>query len=259
MPLHFSCTMCGRCCHGLRLPLGLTEARTWLSEGGTVELFCEAIPWPQEMPADDGVAQHKRKRSFPAASGSLPVRVIVSLLASFAGACPNLRSDMTCGIYERRPMACRIYPAEVNPFISVDPGQKLCPPEAWESDAPLQTDRGGWADTSVADAVDSRRGADYREADAKGRLCELLGINAAGLTNEGVVTHTPERSRFLAALDAVSTEDGPESARSPWIMVSHRDRTLSLLASAGAHLLHAGEVLNPGRRFIAFVEPGTYV
>jgi Fe-S-cluster containining protein len=259
MPLRFSCTLCGRCCHGLRLPLGLAEARTWLSEGGTVELFCEAIPWPQEMPADDGMAQHKRKRSFPAASGSLPVRVIVSLLASFPGACPNLRSDMTCGIYERRPMACRIYPAEVNPFIAVDPGQKLCPPEAWEADTPLQTETGGWADATVADAVDRRRGSDYREADAKGRLCEWLGINAAGLTNEGVVTYTPERSRFLAALDAISAEHETESDRSPWIMVSHRDRTLSLLASAGADLLHAGDVLSADRRFIAFVEPGSYV
>jgi hypothetical protein len=34
-------------------------------------VFCEAIPWPQEMPADDGVAQHKRNRSFSAASGTL--------------------------------------------------------------------------------------------------------------------------------------------------------------------------------------------
>jgi Fe-S-cluster containining protein len=258
MPLHFSCTLCGRCCHGLRLPLGLAEARTWLSEGGTVELFCEAIPWPQEMPADDGVAQHKRKRSFPAASGSLPVRVIVSLLASFAGACPNLRTDMTCGIYERRPMACRIYPAEVNPFISVDPGQKLCPPEAWEADTPLQTDTGDWADTAMAEAVDRRRGSDYIEAEAKGRLCELLGIHAAGLTNEGVVTYTPERSHFLAALDAVSAGAVRATDRLPWIMVSHRDRTLALLESAGANLLHAGEVLGGDRRFVAFVEPGSY-
>jgi hypothetical protein len=165
---------------------------------------------------------------------------------------------MTCGIYERRPMACRIYPAEVNPFLAVDPGQKLCPPEAWESDALLQTDTGAWADTTVAEAVDRRRGSDYREASAKGRLCELLGIDAAGLTNEGVVTYSPERSYFLAALDSVSAESRPESDRSPWIMVSHRDRTLDLLASAGAESLHAGEVADGSRGFIAFVEPGAY-
>ncbi|PTR34341.1 putative zinc- or iron-chelating protein [Luteibacter sp. OK325] len=246
--------MCGRCCHGLRLPLGLAEARNWLGEGGDVELFCEAIPWPQEMPADDGVAQHKRNRSFAAASGTLPVRVIVSLLATFEGACPNLRSDMSCGIYERRPMACRIYPAEVNPFLSVDPAQKLCPPEAWTTGTVLQTDEGRWADTTVAEAVDSRRGSDYREADAKGRLCELLGIVEAGLTNEGVVTHTPERSHFLAALDAVSVDALPGTSQPDWVLVSHRERTLALLDSAGASLMNAGALTKSDKRFIAFVE-----
>lgn len=258
MPLNFSCTMCGRCCHGLRLPLGMAEARTWLHEGGDVEIFCEAIPWPQEPPADDGVAQHKRKRSFPTASGTLPVRVTVSLLATFAGACPNLRSDMSCGIYERRPMACRIYPAEVNPFLSLDPLQKLCPPEAWETATVLQNDEGNWADETVADAVVRRRGADYSEADAKGRLCDLLGVTEAGLTNEGVVTHTPEPSQLLAALDVVLVEASNESFKPDWVLVSHRPNTLALLASAGANLLHAGDLADSGRRFIAFVEPGIY-
>lgn len=255
MPLHFSCTLCGRCCHGLRLPLGMTEARTWVAEGGTVELFCEAIPWPQEMPAEDGVAQHKRKRSFPARSGTLPVRVIVSLLASFEGACPNLRSDMSCGIYDRRPKACRIYPAEVNPFLSVDPAQKLCPPDAWESTTVLQTDSGAWADPVVAEAVEERRGADYREADIKGQLCRVLGIVEAGLTNEGVVTHTPEPSRLLAAFDAVSLESLPAATQPDWILVSHRQRTLELLQSAGASRLLAGELAGGDKRFIAFVGP----
>ncbi|MGY3230781.1 Fe-S-cluster containining protein [Luteibacter sp. HA06] len=256
MPLHFSCTLCGRCCHNLRLPLGLAEARTWLREGGSVEIFCEAIPWPQEMPAEDGMAQHKRKRSFPAMSGTLPVRVIVSLLATFAGACPNLQSDMTCGIYERRPMACRIYPAEVNPFLSVEPAQKLCPPEAWDSTAVLQTDTGEWADATVAEAVESRRGSDYREASAKALLCERLGISEAGLTNEGVVTYTPERARFLEAfeaLDAASLDALTQAHDLAWTMVSHRDRTLTLLASAGAHLLNAADLGGDTRAFIAFV------
>jgi hypothetical protein len=236
----------------------MAEARTWLRKGGDVEIFCEAIPWPQEPPADDGVAQHKRKRSFPTASGTLPVRVTVSLLATFAGACPNLRSDMSCGIYERRPMACRIYPAEVNPFLSVDPLQKLCPPEAWETATVLQNDAGNWADETVADAVVRRRGADYSEADAKGRLCDLLGVTEAGLTNEGVVTHTPEPSQLLAALDVVLIEASNESFKPDWVLVSHRPNTLALLASAGANRMHAGDLAGGGRRFIAFVEPGIY-
>jgi Fe-S-cluster containining protein len=259
MPLHFSCTLCGRCCHNLRLPLGLAEARNWLRQGGDVELFCEAIPWPQELPVEDLVAQHKRKRSFPAMSGTLPVRVIVSLLATFVGACPNLQSDMTCGIYERRPMACRIYPAEVNPFLAVDPAQKLCPPEAWESADVLQTDAGEWVDATVAEAVQSRRGSEYREAAAKARLCVVLGIAAAGLTNEGVVTYKPDRSRFVEALDMLETLDAAAAVAPTqpdlltWTMVSHRQQTLGLLRSAGARLMDSAALTDDGQGFIAFV------
>lgn len=258
MPLHFSCTLCGLCCHGLRLPLGLAEARTWVEEGGDVELFCEAIPWPEEPPMEDGMAQHKRKRSFATSSGTLPVRVTVSLLATFAGPCPNLRSDMSCGIYERRPMACRIYPAEVNPFLSVEPAQKLCPPEAWQTETVLQDDDGSWADTTVAEAVESRRGTDYREAAMKGRLCQLLGITEAGLTNEGVVTHAPARSALLAALDAALVDARPDVMSPDWRLVSHRPNTLALLASAGASRMDASELAAGDKRFIAFVEPGIY-
>ena len=45
MTLHFSCTMCGRCCRDLRVPLGLSEVLDWLRDGGEVQLLCEAIPW----------------------------------------------------------------------------------------------------------------------------------------------------------------------------------------------------------------------
>ncbi|WP_338000302.1 hypothetical protein [Burkholderia gladioli] len=44
MTVHFSCTMCGRCCHDLRLPLSIDEALAWLARGGEVQLFCDAIP-----------------------------------------------------------------------------------------------------------------------------------------------------------------------------------------------------------------------
>lgn len=253
MPLHFSCTRCGLCCHGLRLPLGLAEARTWVEQGGDVELFCEAIPWPDEPPMDDGLAQHKRKRSFASRSGTLPVRVTVSLLATFAGPCPNLRSDMRCGIYERRPMACRIYPAEVNPFLSVEPAQKLCPPEAWATDVVLQNDAGDWADGAVAAAVEARRGSDYGEAVAKGSLCEVLGIAEAGLTNEGVIAHTPARGVLLAALDAVLAGGLTDIVPPDWRLVSHRSHTLALLASAGADRIDAAELAADEKRFVAFV------
>ncbi|MGN6478972.1 YkgJ family cysteine cluster protein [Luteibacter sp.] len=253
MPLHFSCTMCGRCCHGLRLPLSLDEARRWLDDGGEVEVFCEAVPWPEEPAADNGPAWHKRKRSFLARSGQLPVRVVVTLVASFDGACPNLRADMGCGIYERRPTACRVYPAEVNPFIDVDPALKLCPPEAWQTPEVLRADDGSWADPVVAAAVVRRREDDYVEADAKHELCNLLGIHEAGLANEGMLAHTPGRERMREVLQAMAVPSNYAAPESDWILVSHRLRTMWLLESAGARGLQAADLEGAGRRFVSFV------
>ncbi|QDE39669.1 YkgJ family cysteine cluster protein [Luteibacter pinisoli] len=255
MPLHFSCTMCGRCCHGLRLPLSVREALTWLDDGGSVEVFCEAVPWPEEPDADNGPAWHKRKRSFLAMSGHLPVRVIVTLVASFDGACPNLRDDMGCGIYARRPTACRIYPAEVNPFVSVEPAIKLCPPEAWQSGEVLQNDDGSWADPVVATAVVKRREDDYAEGAAKAQLCTLLGIREAGLSNEGTVAYAPSAAHLRGALEAVVDGAAAPSPDDDWLLVSHRLRTMWLLESAGARSMQAVDLAGAGRRFISFVEP----
>ncbi|QWT21377.1 YkgJ family cysteine cluster protein [Bacillus sp. NP157] len=253
MPLHFNCTMCGRCCHGLRLPLSVAESLAWLADGGNVELFCEAIPWPEEPTVDDGPAWHKRRRSFLVQSGHLPVRVIVTLVASFTAACPNLRADMGCGIYERRPQACRVYPAEVNPFLAIDPALKLCPPEAWEDRAVLQEDDGSIADATVASAIVRRRQDDYDEAEAKGRLCELLGIRIAGLSNEGVVVHAPAPAHLREALEAVQDTPAPATS-SEWMMVSHRLRTMWLLESAGARAMQSVDLADTGPRFVAFVD-----
>lgn len=253
MTLHFSCTMCGRCCHGLRLPLSLAEAAAWLDDGGDVEVFCEAIPWPEDPPADHGPAWHKRKRSFLAQSGHLPVRVIVSLVATFAGACPNLRDDMGCGIYERRPTACRVYPAEVNPFIAVDPSLKLCPPEAWQASAVLQDEEGHWVDPEVAGAVVRRRADDYAEASARARLCTLLGIREAGLSNEGLLAWSPARVRLREVLQAVAETSNPSADDGDWVLVSHRLRTMWLLESAGARAQQAVDLAGADRRFVSLV------
>lgn len=252
MALHFSCTMCGRCCHGLRLPLSLPEALAWIDDGGQVEVFCEAVPWPEEPADDNGPAWHKRRRSFLARSGHLPVRVVVSLVASFDGACPNLRPDMGCGIYERRPTACRVYPAEVNPFIGVDPAIKLCPPEAWQARDVLQDDSGQWVDPEVAAAVVRRRGDDYAETDAKALLCERLGIHEAGLSNEGVLAYTPSQDHLRKVLQAVIETSNPSAPEADWTLVSQRLRTMWLLESAGARALQSVDLAGANRRFVSF-------
>jgi Fe-S-cluster containining protein len=254
MARRFSCTMCGRCCHGLRLPLSMAEALAWIDDGGEVELFCEAVPWPEEPAPDNGPAWHKRKRSFQAMSGHLPVRVIVTLVATFDGACPNLRDDMGCGIYERRPTACRVYPAEVNPFIALEPANKLCPPDAWETGGQFQDDEGHWTDPEVAGAVQRRRADDYAETDARGVLCARLGIREAGLSNEGVIVYTPSRDHLREALKGTAETYKTPSRDDDWMLVSHRLRTMWLLESAGARATQAVELAGLGRRFVSFVQ-----
>src|SRR5260370_41132964 len=103
MDIDFECTMCGKCCHDLRLPLTVTEAVAWLERGNDVQIICEALPWLEEPPADNPLAAHKRRRSFAAFSGSLPTTVVVILAAADAGPSPTLQSDRRLGCWKPRP------------------------------------------------------------------------------------------------------------------------------------------------------------
>jgi len=255
MTVHFSCTQCGRCCHGLRLPLSVEEAITWLRDGGAVQLFSEAIPWPEELPEDNLPAQHKRRRSFAARSGSLPVRVIVVLMASFDGACPNLLPDMRCGIYDRRPRVCRIYPAELNPFVELEPAGKLCPPEAWQSGEVLRDEAGRWTDPDTVAAIAATREADRIDAATKARVCERLGHAVAGLSNEGIVILSPPRERLLAALEeAVDPGASEEESIQSWQVLSNRMATLDMLRSAGTDSAVAPDADAGGLRYMGFFQ-----
>jgi Fe-S-cluster containining protein len=243
MDIDFECTMCGKCCHDLRLPLTVAEALAWLERGNEVQILCEALPWPEEPAADNLQAAHKRRRSFAAMSGSLPTRIVVILTGAFVGPCPNLQADMRCRIYEERPFVCRIYPAEINPFIELVPANKGCPPEAWTPGlAPLM--RGGrLVDATTADLIERSRAADAADAPVKQMLSALLGIDVAALANEGFVVHSPRREALLAALRQASvaaSEVAPGAAGSPatvardWRFVSNRQATVDTLVSVGA-------------------------
>ncbi len=130
MDIHFNCTQCGRCCRDTRVPLTASEAVAWLNRGHEVQLLCEASPWPPALDSEPR-ALHFKRRSFTVASGSMPARVVVILVANVVGDCPNLLPSRRCGIYEIRPLVCRIYPAEVNPFVILERDKKACPQEAW--------------------------------------------------------------------------------------------------------------------------------
>ncbi|HEY0747163.1 MAG TPA: YkgJ family cysteine cluster protein [Steroidobacteraceae bacterium] len=132
--IHFKCVQCAACCHRTKIPVTVAEAIDWLRGGHQVQVICEASPW---IPQDEEKADHLMRRSFAAASGSMRVRMTVTLVANINGACPNLLADLRCGIYERRPLVCRIYPVETNPFVQLETAKKGCPPEAWSLKHPL--------------------------------------------------------------------------------------------------------------------------
>jgi Fe-S-cluster containining protein len=248
--LNFSCVSCGKCCHDLRLPLTWQEAIDWLSRKGTVELLCEALPWLEEPDPSNLQAQHKRRRSFPTMSGDLPIRVIVVLTAVYSGACPNLNADFRCNIYEIRPHVCRIYPAEINPFIALSPANKLCPPEAWVSPAPLI--RG---DTVVDDEARTHialsRRDDEAEALSKQALCALLGIGSAGLGSEGFAVHAPPAEDLLKALREALQVVDQENLPS-WTFLSNQASTINALTSAGANAQFTSSTSAGLSRYIGF-------
>ncbi|MGF6775295.1 YkgJ family cysteine cluster protein [Paraburkholderia sp. GAS334] len=230
--INFACTTCGQCCHDLRLPLSIAEAIDWLKRGGQLEFLCEAIPWPVEPEPNNAQAAYKRARSSAAMSGTLPVRVSIILTAAFAGACPNLRADMLCGIYDERPLVCRIYPAEINPFVPLVPKNKACPPEAWQT-KPLQQ-QGVLLDATTCQLVRQSRLANQSEAPLRMRICRELGLDHAALANEGFVIHTPDREPLLAALEQCCASPLPDDESAQWTFVSNRPTTMETLASVGA-------------------------
>ncbi|MGH8781050.1 YkgJ family cysteine cluster protein [Paraburkholderia sp.] len=234
MDIDFECTMCGKCCHDLRLPLTVTEALTWLERGNDVQIICEALPWPEEPPADNLPVAHKRRRSFAAMSGTLPTRIIVTLAATHAGRCPNLQSDMRCGIYEQRPLVCRIYPAEINPFIALTPTHKACPPEAWTPGLQPLLRAGKLVDADTQALIQRSRDADANDLPIRQQVCALLGIDQAAVSNEGFVAYAPARGDLLTALRRARDEPVAPALPPTWHFVSNRQATVDVLVSVGA-------------------------
>jgi Fe-S-cluster containining protein len=238
MDINFECTMCGKCCHDLKLPLSVDEALVWLERGGDVQFLCEAVPWPDEPATDNLPAQHKRRRSFAASSGEMPARIVVVLAAAFDGPCPNLQSNLSCGVYEQRPNVCRIYPAEVNPFIELKPEQKACPPEAWSSDNALLMKAHRIVNVETAALIAQSRAADAGDAGTKARACAYLGISTAALANEGLVIYSPPRDGSIAALKLARDAGDASEVLPEWSVASNRRETVETLTSIGALGVH---------------------
>ncbi|HLI14214.1 MAG TPA: YkgJ family cysteine cluster protein [Alphaproteobacteria bacterium] len=230
--VNFSCTMCGKCCRDHNLPLCIDEAIAWIEDGGEVCVLCEAADWSTEPDAQDRRAAYTKGRSFAATCGGSPIRVTVVLIGMVSGNCRNLGDDLRCRIYERRPRVCRIYPAEINPFMVFDARAKSCPPEAWRA-AASPSSAGDITDGETRALVEAFRRADREDAPRKRHLCRLLEIDVAAPTGEGFVIHRPESSRLLAALQESRHAQASPPADSGWRIYSTESATVSSLQSRG--------------------------
>lgn len=260
----FACTQCGKCCHNLKLPLSVGESLAWLERGGAVQVLTEAIPWPTEPAPDNGPAWHKRRRSFTATSGIQPIRVIVTLVAAFDGPCPHLGDDMRCGAYEQRPRVCRIYPAEINPYVRLAPAEKACPPEAWAQDRPVLERAGRLLDAETVELIRQSRDADARDQGVKERLVALLGYATAALANEGFVVYSPQPATVLEALQRAASGASPSSlalpastnrAWSDWTFVSGVPSTIETLISIEAKAVHCSHIEGGALNYLGLHAP----
>lgn len=243
--------MCGNCCRGHRLPLTVDEAIRWLRDGHPVELLSDAAPWVREPDADDLPGQHRRRRSFAAHSGSLPVRVTVILTAALVPACPYLLADNRCSNHAQRPLVCRIYPAEINPFVTLDPAGKLCPPEAWGAEHPVLVRQGSTADAVVAADIARSRDTDSADTLVKARACAALGLTRTALGNEGFVIQRSAPAQLLAALEAARLPGAP-APDAAWSFVTNRRSTAESLTGIGAHAAFADGEDPAGFAYLGF-------
>ena len=88
-------------------------------------------------------------------------------------------SAMTCAARSTtRGRSCRIYPAEVNPFVPLVPDGKQCTPDAWQQ-APFV--RGG----TIVDEHRALACGERTETPLRARLCAMLGIDTAAVATKG--------------------------------------------------------------------------
>lgn len=141
---------------------------------------------------------------------------------------------MRCGIYEERPLVCRIYPAEINPFIELVPMHKVCPPDAWTPGAPSLLRAGKLVDAGMLALIQQSLVDDAKDVPIKQQVCVLLGIDQAAVSNEGFAAHSPDRFDLLAALHQASDERGAATLSPTWRFISNRRTTIDALVSVGA-------------------------
>ncbi|MEN5311369.1 YkgJ family cysteine cluster protein [Pseudomonas koreensis] len=230
----FSCVGCGKCCTDHHVPLTLAEARMWAADGGQVIVLVEAfLGNGLGLPAQQ--REHAERRSLAVRSGNTDAHVAITFAAYNVGRCRNLDEDNLCRIYERRPLVCRIYPAEINPHIPLDPVAKDCPPESWQQ-GPLLIAGGALVDQELVELIQRSRQADRDDIRTKDAICAALGIRTTALKGDGFTAYLPEMSAFAAVIDQVSAQPLSE-ASSEWVFHLSGDDVAGQLLAAGAQVV----------------------
>ncbi|WP_244216114.1 YkgJ family cysteine cluster protein [Pseudomonas reidholzensis] len=228
----FACVGCGACCRGRFVPLTLAETLAWLRRGHSVAVLLEGFDesaWPSGAPEFD----YNLLRSAPVACGAGSLQVTAIFAANVIPQCPNLGADDLCAIYTERPLVCRIYPMEINPFIALAPSSKDCPPESWEQGNLLGSDR------ELTHQILQSRQADRDDAQRKVQLCEALGLTTAAWKGNGFTVYMPTVERMLAALEGLASEG---QTTQPWriraddvaLHEALEDRSFALQTTASA-------------------------
>ncbi|MBC3449988.1 YkgJ family cysteine cluster protein [Pseudomonas mosselii] len=207
--IRFACTGCGKCCTGHHVPLTLAEAHQWAVSGGQVVVLIEGfLADGPGMPADQ--REHVLRRSFPVPCGAGQLQVSITFAAFNPGRCRNLDDNDLCGIYETRPLVCRIYPAEINPHLPLRPENKDCPPEAWEQ-GPELIHGSLPVDEVLRALIEASRQADRDDIAAKVAICQALGMTTSALKGNGFTAWLPDMAAFAAVL-----EQSPMAVDAPW-------------------------------------------
>jgi len=230
----FSCVGCGKCCTDHHVPLTLAEARMWAADGGQVIVLVEAfLGNGLGLPAQQ--REHAERRSLVVRSGTAEAHVAITFAAYNVGRCRNLDEENLCRIYERRPLVCRIYPAEINPHIPLNPVAKDCPPESWQQ-GPLLIVGGDLVDQELLELIQRSRQADRDDIRIKDAICAALGIRTTALKGDGFTAYLPQMDAFAAVIDQVAAQP-LNTESSEWLFHLSGDDVAGQLVAAGAQVV----------------------
>ncbi len=206
----------------------------WAADGGQVIVLVEAfLGNGLGLPAQQ--REHAERRSVVVRSGATDAHVAITFAAYNVGPCRNLDEDKLCRIYERRPLVCRIYPAEINPHIPLNPAAKDCPPESWVQGSQLIVG-GELVDQELIELIQRSRQADRDDIRIKDAICAMLGIRTTALKGDGFTAYLPNMAVFASVIDQVQTQPQNE-AHSEWLFHVSGDDIAGQVMAAGAQVV----------------------